>query len=61
MESDNSFTATIYRDSLIEVKSFTTHSEVRRLAAYDKTIIKVTKTLNNQEIVIIFSRQTKEE
>ena len=59
MEEDTSFTATIYRNSLVEVKSFTTHGEVRRLAARDKTITKVTKTINNQEIVI-YSRQNVE-
>lgn len=59
MGMDTSFTATIYRNLIVETAKFHTHSEIRRLAIRDLTITKVTKMVDGQE-VIIFSRQIVE-
>lgn len=56
---DTSFTAIIYRDRIVETARFHTHGEIRRLTSGDKTITKVTKMVDGQE-VIIFSRPTGE-
>lgn len=59
MGMDTSFTAIIYRDRIVETARFHTHGEIRRLTSGDKTITKVTKMVDGQE-VIIFSRPTGE-
>jgi hypothetical protein len=59
MGSNTAFTAIIYRDRIVETGRFNTHGEIRRLTSGDKTITKVTKMVDGQE-VIIFSRPTLE-
>ncbi len=59
METDTSFTAIIYRNLIVETAKFHTHSEIHRLAIHDRTITKVTKMVDGQE-VIIFNRQNVE-
>lgn len=52
----DTFSASIHlSNGGIIIKSFNTHSEARRFGEFDKTIIKIVKFVNSEEIVI-FSR-----
>lgn len=56
----DTFSASVYlSNGGIVIKSFNTHGEARRFGEFDKTIVKIVKNVNHEEIVI-FSRPVED-
>lgn len=46
-----------HADGRVTFQEFVTHGEARRLAAWDKTVVKISKALSEKEEVVIFQRE----
>jgi len=44
-------------DGRVTFQEFVTHGEARRLAAWDRTVVKISKSLSPQEEAVIFQRE----